>query len=551
MKNLSRFALSLTSMLVLSLTLALPAHARVGQVLFSIGNVTIEKPAISALRRKDTVDEGDVIVTGDKSIVQVVLDDKTKIVIRANSRFVIEAFEAPATTESPAIGSGSRLTARFNLQKGGFRTITGRIAKRDPSVYQLTTPSAVIRVRGTNYVARICDADCGASVDGLYVGVSNGGISMSNAGGDLDLGKNQFGFAANFNTPPMRLTAPPSGLQDDGLALLEEEEEEESEESSDDSSDDESSGEESSDEESGDDSSDESSGDSSDDSSDEGSDELAADRGGDVSTEASSTASSTTTDTTTTVEEVDQTLSDASGGDLTDGQSSPRALSFTLGQLASGISANISEVLSDDGGSLTGFTDTSSDLGSIAYDIGTAVNKNVGFDPTSGLRWGRWATGVATQTNDGGTNTDIDLSNQSLHWVTTSEGDVPVQVITGSASYQLVGNTDPTDNLGNVGVLGSANFSADFTNNTVASSLALSINQSVWNASGTGEITSNLFSGLYNTVTINGDMTGSGSFGGIFAGFENGTPSGVGLNYQLTNGSTTVNGSAVLNSTGR
>ncbi|MBL4681663.1 MAG: FecR domain-containing protein [Pseudomonadales bacterium] len=547
MKNLSRFALSLTSLLVVTLMLAVPAHARVGQVLYSIGNVTVEKPAISSLRRRDTVDEGDVIVTGDKSYAQIKLDDGTKIAIRSNSRFVIEAFEAPATATTPAVGLGSRLTARFNLQRGGFRTITGRITRRDPSVYQLTTPSAVIRVRGTNYVVRICDADCGPSVDGLYVGVSDGDISMNNAGGDLDLGKNQFGYAANFNTAPMRLTAPPSGLQDDGLALLEEEEEEESsdEESSDESS------EESSDESSDDDSSEE----SSDGSSDESTEEMVADRGGEVSTEAASTASATTTDTTTTVEEVDQTISDASGGDLTDGQSSPRGLSFTVGSLAADINANISEITSDDGGNLTGFTDPGSSLdsglGGAIYDIGTAVNSNVGFDPTSGLRWGRWSIGVATQTNDGGTSTSINLSDQSLHWITAPEGDAPVQVITGSTSYQLVGNTDPTDNLGNVGVLGSASFSADFTNNTVASSIALSINQSVWNASGTGAITSNLFSGLYNTVTINGDASGSGSFGGIFAGFENGSPVGAGLSYQLTNGSTTVNGSAVFNSTGR
>ena len=602
-KTLTNKALIMKSLFLVLSVLSISAQARVGQVLYSIGNVTVEKPAISSLIRKAIIDEGDVIVTGAKSYVQLKLDDGTKLAIRPNSRFVIESLTAPATATTPAIGSGVALTARFNLQKGGFRTITGRIAKRDPSVYQLTTPSAVIGVRGTNYQARICAADCNASVDGLYVGVSDGGISMNNAGGDLDLGTNQFGYAANFNTPPTRLIAPPSGLQDDGLALLEEEEEEEEEESGD-SSDEESSDEESSEEstddaaeestddaaeESTDDAAEESTDDaaaeestddtaaaSSNESAEENTGEIAADRGGDVSASAAATATTSsvpTVTTTTAVDEVDQTISVASGGDLTDGQTVPvdevidevvvvddpvvdepivdeptRSVSFALGPLASGINANISDVTVDDGSNLIGFIDPS--VNGLVYNIGTAVNRNTGFDPSSGLRWGRWADGIATQSGADGSSNNIDLTNQGLHWITSAEADIPVQQITGSQGYQLVGNTDPSDNLGNIGVLGSATFSADFTNNSVQSSLALSINQSVWNASGSGTITSNLFSGLYGTVTVNGEVNGSGSFGGIFAGFGDGSalPLGAGLNYQLTNGTTTVSGAAVFNS---
>ena len=43
--------------------------------------------------------------------------------------------------------------------------------------------------------------------------------------------------------------------------------------------------------------------------------------------------------------------------------------------------------------------------------------------------------------------------------------------ITGSANYTLIGNTDPTDGNGNVGFLGSATLQADFTNQTVSSTL--------------------------------------------------------------------------------
>ena len=130
---------------------------------------------------------------------------------------------------------------------------------------------------------------------------------------------------------------------------------------------------------------------------------------------------------------------------------------------------------------------------------------------------------------------------------------IPTQVVTGTATYTLVGNTDPTDNQGNVGVLGTANFAADFTNSTVTSSLQLGINGQNWSAEGgTGSITATLFNGLYGTVSVNGVSTGnSGSFGGAFGGFgTNGIPTGAGLTHQLTNGTSTVSGAAVFNTTG-
>jgi hypothetical protein len=39
----------------------------------------------------------------------------------------------------------------MNLIEGGFRTITGLIAKQNPSDYQMNTPVATIGVRGTEY----------------------------------------------------------------------------------------------------------------------------------------------------------------------------------------------------------------------------------------------------------------------------------------------------------------------------------------------------------------------------------------------------------------
>jgi len=81
--------------------------------------------------------------------------------------------------------------------------------------------------------------------------------------------------------------------------------------------------------------------------------------------------------------------------------------------------------------------------------------------------------------------------------------------------------------------------------------LQLGINSQNWTATGSGAITSNLFNGLYGTVSVNGAAGGNGSFGGAFGGFGvSGVPSGAGMTYQLSNGTTTVSGAAVFNNAG-
>jgi len=48
------------------------------------------------------------------------------------------------------------------LLRGGFRAITGLIAKSSPNAARVTTKTATIGIRGTDFDARICGADCKA-----------------------------------------------------------------------------------------------------------------------------------------------------------------------------------------------------------------------------------------------------------------------------------------------------------------------------------------------------------------------------------------------------
>ena len=621
-KNIMKLAklviASTLTLLLIAGSLSSSAQASVGRVLFKYGNVTVDSANARLLRQGATVDEGDVIVTGPKGYVQLLLDDGTKIAIRPNSSFEIEALEMPASATAPAVGAGITLKASFKLQKGGFRTLTGRIAQQDPSVYQVTTPAAIIGVRGTNYSTRLCAGDCGSGDDGLYVGVSEGAATLTNSAGELDIPKNAYGFAENFNTPPRRLLSPPASLQEEGSISLEASDDDE--EGSDEvSSDGESSVKESSDEggsegSDNDGESDERDSDSSDSedsgSNDEGSakegageegtaeevsveevspDENGADNGANSGTSgdggvdqsgaddgnagagyeevasefgggtppvpAAPATGAVTANTTTAPEEPEREIvAEGAGGqvvDITDGQNvvtRTAGLALSVGGVASGINTDFDQVAFDEDNNLARFSDIDSSDETVIYDVGSASITNTGFDPTGSLRWGRWTAGTGTLDSDT-TTSDIDLTESSLHWVIAPLSTNPDRVITGSAEYLLVGNTDPTDDLGNRGVLGSASLLADFTNSIVESDLQLGIAGEVWTASGSGAITSNLFNGLYSTVTVNGSSGASGSFGGVFSDSASGVPGAAGLSYQLTNSSRTVSGAAVFNTT--
>ena len=244
--------------------------------------------------------------------------------------------------------------------------------------------------------------------------------------------------------------------------------------------------------------------------------------------------------------------------DLTPGDPGPqgnRSNSFSTGPLtASDIiySASTdndpSQYQLDASNNLTGF-DSSLPLrnGPIAatYGIGTSSNVDTGFDSMTVLRWGRWSGGAAEVTIAGTPTGSLDLASQSLHWVSGPESGVPAAMpITGVANYSLVGNTNPTDNFGNVGVLGSASFVADFTNLLVTSTLSLDINNSNWTATGIGNIgdatsavPAHMFDGIYNSVVINGVAGGTGVFSGFFSQPGNTSdpsfPGGVGMTYTL------------------
>lgn len=515
-----------------------------GTVSFAVGDVTAERQPAVTLAKGDAVLASDAVITGAASRAQLTMVDGARIAIRPDSRIVIDEYIYAAATATPGTAvSSSSDSSVISLVKGGFRSITGAIGKDTPDNYEVRTAVGVLGIRGTDFALLLC-GDCSSAPgvapgsvvpQGLYIMVSDGTIVFRNAITDIEVTAGEYVFIPFDTRRPEKLdAAPPVFIDDsdfrfDGEAQL-----------------------------SGFDS------------------KLGLRREADSSPPDSTAPKTSTQDGANDRPVPEQSIigidADGTPVDLTPGappDPSNRTISFSTGPLGvadtlfSGTLDNLPDQYRlDSGNRLTGFANNYPGrigVGPADFDLGSATLVETGFDSVTVLRWGRWAGGTAVITLDDGSDASQDLGNQSIHWVSGPEWTTPPAMpVTGVANYTLLGASSPTDNFGNVGVLGSATFQADFTNMRVDSTLALDINGVNWSAAGFGNIgpaaqlPAHLFQGSYGAVIINGQTGGFGLFSGFFSepgpSSDPSFPGGVGLTYSLQDmgGTTSVSGAAVF-----
>ena len=546
--------------------------ADAGQVIFAKGEVTAERQPPAALAKGDTILVEDTVATGDASRAQFLMIDGAKVAMRPNSRLRIEEYAYPSgetAVPGQAVVTTSDDRSVTSLLKGGFRTITGAIGKDEEESYEVRTPVGVLGIRGTSFGVLLCTGDCGYPPgtsgppieDGLYIGVTGGIVFFRNEFGEIEIKAGEFVFIPLVDRRPQRLQTPPALLLDDqdlrfdpdGSAASAPPDDGEPRPPDDD--------------------------DPSRPPGDDGSSTPPTDPDGSGTgfnarfsirrVPESSSAQPQGTDQgdgsdsseATPEQAIIGTDPDGTPVDITPGDVQPqdnRTISYSTGPLGaidtffSGVQDNgPGEYQLDPGNNVVGFNGpypgrAASDPAAI--DIGTSSLVESGFDSATVLRWGRWSGGVANIMLMDGTDASQDLSNQSLHWISGPESAAaPVMPITGTANYTLIGNTSPTDNLGNVGVLGNASFLADFLSQTVNSMVVLDIAGANWSASGSGTIgamaglPAHLFNGIYNNVAITGPVgtiIGTGVFSGFFSAPGSSSdptfPGGVGMTYSLS-----------------
>jgi len=140
-RNLRWLALIAAALLVI----APVGAAEVGQIKISKGQVTVERkgaalPASVGMR----LETADVLKTGADGSVGITMADNSLLSAGPNSILSLDRFEFDPTTSQGQFDA--------QLRKGSLAVISGRIAKQSPEAMTVRTPSAILGVRGTEFV---------------------------------------------------------------------------------------------------------------------------------------------------------------------------------------------------------------------------------------------------------------------------------------------------------------------------------------------------------------------------------------------------------------
>jgi hypothetical protein len=139
----------LSGVLLLAFAVAVDA-ADIGQIKVAKGQVSIERngqtlPGEVGLR----LQPADVLKTGADGSVGVTMSDNSLLSAGPNSVLALDRYEFDSTTSEGQFEA--------SLQKGSLSVISGRIAKQSPDAMKVRTPSAILGVRGTEFVVNVND----------------------------------------------------------------------------------------------------------------------------------------------------------------------------------------------------------------------------------------------------------------------------------------------------------------------------------------------------------------------------------------------------------
>lgn len=120
----------------------------VGFIKESVGDVKVKRSDdYVAMKAKDRLQVGDVLITGKSSHVGVIFDDGSTISLDEGSYLLIDDFVFKPIEE----------IYKFNLQldKGSALFESGKIGKISPESFEFKIPEGVIGVRGTKFLVKV------------------------------------------------------------------------------------------------------------------------------------------------------------------------------------------------------------------------------------------------------------------------------------------------------------------------------------------------------------------------------------------------------------
>ena len=144
-------------------------------VIHTIGRVSLNAPG-NELMPNTTVQIGDKIITGEKSMATLLVSGNSAVRVYENSEFVITGKE---TGESGAITGGE-----FGIDRGKAMFVIEKLAK--DSEILVRTPTAVASVRGTSFVVAVNKKKNGVARGTTEVTVLSGSVRVETSGKPQD-----------------------------------------------------------------------------------------------------------------------------------------------------------------------------------------------------------------------------------------------------------------------------------------------------------------------------------------------------------------------------
>lgn len=159
-----------------SIATVLPASARVVQLQGALTAVS-DSGERRVLTSGGPAYKGDTLETAGGGQAVLVFRDDTRMVVQGGTRIRIDDFVYDR--RQPAEGSFS-----MGLLRGGFRVLTGLIAKARPTSVRFTTSTATVGIRGTDFqmaCAGTPAGEAGTSVaaDGCFLTTFQGSVAMA------------------------------------------------------------------------------------------------------------------------------------------------------------------------------------------------------------------------------------------------------------------------------------------------------------------------------------------------------------------------------------
>ncbi len=145
MTTLCRTLRCVAPLTLAALIAASAGAAEIGRIKVAKGQVTVERkgealPARVGMR----LEPADVLKTGADGSVGITMADDSLLSAGPHSILSLDRFDFDPTSNQ------GRFDAQ--LQKGSLAVISGRMAKQSPEAMTVRTPSAILGVRGTEFV---------------------------------------------------------------------------------------------------------------------------------------------------------------------------------------------------------------------------------------------------------------------------------------------------------------------------------------------------------------------------------------------------------------